>query len=60
VGGLPLVLPEALDGIAWTVGEHEVSLERTRRGDAVLVTRKVVTPIVLPTTEPALAAPAPA
>jgi CDP-glycerol glycerophosphotransferase len=60
VAGLPLVLPDELDGIAWTVGEHEVSLERTRRGDAALVTRKVVTPIVLPTSEPALAAPAPA
>jgi hypothetical protein len=48
VAGLPLALPEELDGIAWTAGEHEIALERTRRGDAALVTRRVVTPIALP------------
>jgi CDP-glycerol glycerophosphotransferase len=48
VAGLPLGLPEELDGIAWTSGEHEIGLERTRRGDAALVTRRVVTPIALP------------
>jgi CDP-glycerol glycerophosphotransferase len=56
VAGLPLALPDALDGIAWTAGEHEVELTRTRRGDAALVTRKVVVPIVLPTREREVAA----
>jgi CDP-glycerol glycerophosphotransferase len=51
VAGLPVALPEELDGIAWSVGEHEVGLERTRRGEAALLTRKVVTPIVLPPLE---------
>ena len=53
VAGLPLALPQELEGIAWTAGEHEVALTRTRRGDAALVTRRVVTPIVLPTRESA-------
>jgi CDP-glycerol glycerophosphotransferase len=48
VAGLPLSLPEELDGIAWTAGEHEIALTRNRRGDAALITRRVVTPIVLP------------
>ena len=46
VAGLPLALPDALDGIEWTAGDHEVALTRTRQGDLALVTRRVVTPIV--------------
>jgi CDP-glycerol glycerophosphotransferase len=56
VAGLPLALPDALDGISWAAGEHEVALTRTRRGDAALVTRKVVEPIVLETREREIAA----
>jgi hypothetical protein len=48
VAGLPLSLPEELDGIAWTAGDHEIALTRNRRGDAALITRRVVTPIALP------------
>jgi CDP-glycerol glycerophosphotransferase len=48
VAGLPLALPDELDGIAWRAGEHDVELTRTRRGDAALVTRKVVAPIAVP------------
>jgi CDP-glycerol glycerophosphotransferase len=58
VAGLPLALPADLDGIAWREGEHEVALSRTRRGDAALVTRRIVTPIVTPAPAPALGAPA--
>jgi hypothetical protein len=48
VGGLPLALPAELDGMAWRTGAHEAMLERTRTGDAAIVTRRVVTPIVTP------------
>jgi hypothetical protein len=56
VAGLPLALPDALDGISWTAGEHEVALTRTRRGDMSLVTHKVVEPIVLEALEREIAA----
>jgi hypothetical protein len=48
VAGLALALPEELDGMAWRSGDREAVLERTRSGDAALVTRRVVTPIVTP------------
>ena len=51
VAGLPLALPGELEGIAWTAGEHEITLTRTRRGDAALVARKVVAPVVVPAGE---------
>jgi hypothetical protein len=56
VAGLPLGLPDALDGISWAAGEHEVALTRTRSGDMALVTRKVVAPIVLEPREREIAA----
>jgi CDP-glycerol glycerophosphotransferase len=57
VAGLPLALPEELDGMAWRTGDREAVLERTRSGDAALVTRRVVTPIVTPAPAPALDVP---
>lgn len=58
VAGLPLALPDPLAGIAWRDRGHEVTLTRTRSGDAALVTRRIAVPIVPPAPVPALGAPA--
>ncbi len=53
LGGLALRLPEPLGGIEWTSGGHDVTLARTRSGDAALELRAVAARV-------AVAAPAPA
>jgi hypothetical protein len=53
LGALALRLPEPLGGIEWTSGGHDVTLARTRTGDAALELRAVAVPAA-----PAVAAPA--
>ena len=53
LGGLALRLPEPLGGIEWTSAGHDVTLARTRSGDAAIELRAVAAQV-------AAAAPAPA
>ena len=48
IGGLPVRLPDDPGAIAWTSKGHDVSLVRTRSGDAAVEIRRVVTPVVAP------------
>jgi CDP-glycerol glycerophosphotransferase len=56
VAGLPLALPADLAEIVWRDRGHDVTLTRTRSGDAALVTRRIVVPIALPAPAPSVRA----